>query len=250
MEKIRMIIVEDNAQTLSNLESFFAGESEIEVVGTARDGVAAIKLIESTRPSFVLLDIVMPELDGFGVLEWLSTSGLTPRVMVLSGLSHDKFVSRALESGAHYYMIKPFDYRILKARILEAFAGRESTPPHKISKTHSLEEKIAKIFLTVGIPSQIKGYQFLREAVRMAINNPAIINCITKKLYPDIADKFDTSASKVERGIRQAIEVAWNCGKIENINSLLGVRAYSNNEKPTNGEFIALIADKMLIDGT
>jgi two-component system response regulator (stage 0 sporulation protein A) len=266
MEKIRIVIVEDNAQMLALLENFFAGENEFEVVGTARDGVAAIKLIEAAKPSFVLLDIVMPELDGFGVLEWIAGSGLAPRVMVLSALSQDNFINRALDSGAHYYMIKPFDFKTLKARVLETAAGREPSrrsfaaetvmrdyraaePTAKFSRTRSLEEKITNIFITVGIPAHIKGYQFLREAIKLAIDTPEIINCITKKLYPSIADKFETSASKVERAIRHAIEVAWNRGKIENINSLFGVRVYSGNEKPTNGEFIALVADKMLIEG-
>ena len=119
------------------------------------------------------------------------------------------------------------------------------------SKTNSnrdIEEKISNIFITVGIPAHIKGYQFLREAIKLAMENPDIINSITKKLYPSIADKFETSASKVERAIRHAIEVAWNRGKIENINSIFGLTVYSNNEKPTNGEFIALVADKMLLD--
>ena len=111
-----------------------------------------------------------------------------------------------------------------------------------------LEEKITNIFITVGIPAHIKGYQFLREAIKLAMENPDIINSITKRLYPSIAEKFDTSASKVERAIRHAIEVAWNRGKIENINSIFGLTVYSNNEKPTNGEFIALVADKMLLD--
>ena len=112
-----------------------------------------------------------------------------------------------------------------------------------------IEEKITNIFITVGIPAHIKGYQFLREAIKLAMENPDIINSITKKLYPSIAERFETSASKVERAIRHAIEVAWNRGKIENINNVFGLTVYSNNEKPTNGEFIALVADKMLIEG-
>ena len=117
------------------------------------------------------------------------------------------------------------------------------------SKSFKMEEKITNIFITVGIPAHIKGYQFLREAIKLAIANPEIINSITKKLYPTIAEKYSTSASKVERAIRHAIEVAWNRGKIENINNVFGLKVYSSNEKPTNGEFIALVADKMLIEG-
>ncbi len=116
-------------------------------------------------------------------------------------------------------------------------------------KQKQLEEKISNIFITVGIPAHIKGYQFLREAIKLAVKQPEIINSITKELYPRVADQFSTSPSKVERAIRHAIEVAWNRGKIENINAVFGIKVYSNNEKPTNGEFIALVADKMLIEG-
>lgn len=122
---------------------------------------------------------------------------------------------------------------------------------HKVSSrvNRSLDERIANIFISVGIPAHIKGYQFLREAIKMAVDTPDIINNITKKLYPSIADKFDTSSSKVERAIRHAIEVAWNRGKIENINSIFGIKVYTANDKPTNGEFIALVADKMILEG-
>ena len=116
-------------------------------------------------------------------------------------------------------------------------------------RQHNMDERLSNIFITVGIPAHIKGYQFLREAIKMAIDSPEIINSITKKLYPSIAERLDTSASKVERAIRHAIEVAWNRGKIENINSVFGLQVYGTNEKPTNGEFIALLADKMLVEG-
>ena len=147
-------------------------------------------------------------------------------------------------------MIKPIDYKLLDVRIEEILNNDDNMELRKRPiRNKQLEEKITNIFITVGIPAHIKGYQFLREAIKMAIDNPDIINSITKRLYPSIAERFETSSSKVERAIRHAIEVAWNRGKIENINSLFGVRVYSNNEKPTNGEFIALVADKMLIEG-
>ena len=145
-------------------------------------------------------------------------------------------------------MIKPFNVEVLKSRILDVL-NSSTSKNFLVLKNKNLEEKITNIFITVGIPAHIKGYQFLREAIKMAIDNPDIINIITKKLYPSIAEKFETSSSKVERAIRHAIEVAWNRGKIENINALFGVKVYSNNEKPTNGEFIALVADKMLLEG-
>ena len=256
MKKIKIAFIDDSAQTLKMYEEYFMRDAAFELAGSAADGVKGLQLIENMQPDVVLLDIVMPELDGFGVLDRLVSMQKRPKVIMVSALSQESFVGRALRGGADYYVIKPFDFSALKSRILEICSAvniisdyRAAGPIAKFSKNKSLEEKISNIFITVGIPAHIKGYQFLREAIKMAIDNPEIINCITKKLYPSIADKFDTSASKVERAIRHAIEVAWNRGKIENINSLFGVRVYTNNEKPTNGEFIALVADKMLIEG-
>ena len=155
--------------------------------------------------------------------------------------------------GADYFMIKPVDIDGLISRIGEvAKIGQQqagAVMQRANPKQKQLEEKISNIFITVGIPAHIKGYQFLREAIKLAVKQPEIINSITKELYPRVADQFSTSPSKVERAIRHAIEVAWNRGKIENINAVFGIKVYSNNEKPTNGEFIALVADKMLIEG-
>ena len=145
--------------------------------------------------------------------------------------------------GASYFMIKPINAENLKSRINEILSN--NLP----QENKQLDEKISNIFISIGIPAHIKGYQFLREAVKLAVEEPEIISSITKKLYPTIAERFETSSSKVERGMRHAIEVAWNRGKIENINNIFGLKIYNRNEKPTNGELIALIADKMLMDG-
>ena len=195
------------------------------------------------------MDIVLQHCDGFKVLE--EVANLNSKIIIQSSLSIDGFINKAISLGASYYCIKPFDVETLKERLDDLLnqnsAVKNIIYNNKIS--NHIEEKITNIFITVGIPAHIKGYQFLREAIKLAIANPEIINSITKKLYPTIALKYDTSASKVERAIRHAIEVAWNRGKIENINNLFGIKVYSSNEKPTNGEFIALVADKMLIEG-
>lgn len=239
--KTKLMIVDDNEEFLSECVAYFSGKEEYEVVATATNGEDALALIDQTTPDVLLLDLVMPKLDGYGVLEKIST---TQKTIVMSALNAGNFVTKAINLGARYYMMKPFRMEQLDARIAECMKeGAASRVRNK-----SMEEKITNIFITVGIPAHIKGYQFLREAIKMAIDNPDVINSITKKLYPEVARRFDTSPSKVERAIRHAIEVAWNRGKIENINSLFGVRVYSHNEKPTNGEFIALVADKMLLE--
>lgn len=244
----KVIIADDNLALCNSLKDFLNNQPDIEVVGVAANGVAALELVEKFNPDFLLLDIVMPELDGFGVLSALK--GNRPTVIMMSQLATDGFVQKAMQFGASYFLAKPFDYNRL-AGIMQELKSPEDPvkrPVQSSKRIHSLDEKIANLFISVGIPAHIKGYQFLREAIKMTIDSPEIINSITKKLYPGIAAKYQTSPSKVERAIRHAIEVAWNRGKIENINVIFGIKVYSSNEKPTNGEFIALIADKLLLE--
>jgi len=251
-----IVIADDNVSFAEEMRNYFTDNTDFRVVGLAPDGVEAIKLVERYKPDFLLLDIVMPELDGFGVLSALSAFDEKPKTIMVSGLATDGFVTKSLRLGASYFMAKPVNYDKLAEYMREMLAPASAvvTPheeTHKVSSrvNRSLDERIANIFISVGIPAHIKGYQFLREAIKMAVDTPDIINNITKKLYPSIADKFDTSSSKVERAIRHAIEVAWNRGKIENINSIFGIKVYTANDKPTNGEFIALVADKMILEG-
>ncbi|MDE6188677.1 MAG: sporulation transcription factor Spo0A [Clostridia bacterium] len=261
MKKIKLMVVDDNEEFITNVKENYFDDEEVEVIATARDGLDAIHKIETYNPDVVILDLIMPEVDGFGVLENIDYAAMTkrPSFIVASQLTGENFINKALSYGASYYLVKPVNMNMLKDRVRE-FGGIPAAPKNteiddrfiqqavKRSQ-HNLDEKLANIFISVGIPAHIKGYQFLREAIKMAIDSPEIINSITKKLYPSIADKFDTSPSKVERAIRHAIEVAWNRGKIENINNIFGIKIYTANDKPTNGEFIALLADKMIMEG-
>ena len=234
---------------------------DLRVVATFNNLVDAVEYISDNQVDIIICDIVIPNSDGFELISEIKALGLvnTPKIIVASALTGEGFIQKAFNMGASYYLVKPINYELLESRIEEVLKDGFSENNNSITNTNSnaytrpktkqLDERITNIFITVGIPAHIKGYQFLREAIKMAIESPEIINSITKRLYPSIADKFDTSASKVERAIRHAIEVAWNRGKIENINNLFGIRVYGNNEKPTNGEFIALVADKMLIEG-
>ena len=247
--KTKILLADDNEDFLSELKEKLGKNDTFEVVGTATDGAQALALFAQLKPQILVLDLVMPGIDGFEVMERLEKGDA--KILVASALNQDAFITRATSLGADYYMVKPIAGDALIKRLEGLLSpAPAASPASKARQIHnrSLEEKITNIFITVGIPAHIKGYQFLREAIKMAIDNPDIINSITKKLYPEVAEKFDTSPSKVERAIRHAIEVAWNRGKIENINSLFGVRVYNHNEKPTNGEFIALVADKMLLE--
>ncbi len=244
---LKILLANENQNELDELnEKLSTEENEIKTVANGKD---ASNLIENNDFDLIILDLVLPEKDGFEIIEQAKTKNKFTKIIVLTSLASDTFIKKSISLGVDYYMLKPANIDILKKRIEDLFSdennGKSLT---KIDQAREIEEKITNIFITVGIPAHIKGYQFLREAIKLAMENPDIINSITKKLYPSIAERFDTSASKVERAIRHAIEVAWNRGKIENINNIFGLTIYTNNEKPTNGEFIALVADKMLLD--
>lgn len=236
----------DNAED-EKLFSYFSNNDKFEVVGKSAVGEEVVKDVEKTLPDFLVMEVLLSGMDGFMVLEKLKSSlgKSMPKVIFISNLSHSGFVAKAIKEGVSYFMVKPISPENLEQRIIDLTKPQKS----KEKGEKVLEEKISNIFITIGIPAHIKGYQFLREAVKLAIEEPEIIGSITKRLYPTIAERFSTSSSKVERGMRHAIEVAWNRGKIENINNLFGLKIYSSNEKPTNGELIALIADKMLMEG-
>ena len=246
MQKFTIVLADEDKNVLNTLKDKFSS-SNFDVVATTSSGTELIELIKTKKPDVTIMDIVLENCDGFKVLESVNKVGT--KIVVQSSLSIDGFINKAISMGARYYCIKPFDAQTLLERTNDILLNNSQTNAVVSKPNNHIEEKITNIFITVGIPAHIKGYQFLREAIKLAIANPEIINSITKKLYPTIALKYDTSASKVERAIRHAIEVAWNRGKIENINNLFGIKVYSSNEKPTNGEFIALVADKMLIEG-
>ena len=257
MNKIKLYVA-DNSEFKDELLKNLQMNQDIELVGSTNDGCVAFDEITKHAPDILLMDIVLPGQDGFVLIEKLKqTMGTTcPKIIVVSALIHEGFVSKALSMGVSFYINKPTATDNVIQRIKDVYALKDTlvqsqalTSADTRNKNRIIDEKISNIFITVGIPAHIKGYQFLREAIKMAIDTPDIINSITKKLYPAIAEKFETSASKVERAIRHAIEVAWNRGKIENINSIFGLKVYTSNEKPTNGEFIALVADKMLLEG-
>ena len=251
MEQIKILIADDNEALGKHLEEVFTADKGFNVVGVVTSGAEALEVIKKENPDVCITDIILSGADGFWVMEETFKLDLKTKFLVLTALSSETFVTKSLSLGASYYMVKPISDSVLEKRVLDIVYSQNISMSSGLlySKNKQLEEKISNIFITVGIPAHIKGYQFLREAIKLAIEKPEIINSITKELYPSIASHFSTSASKVERAIRHAIEVAWNRGKIENINTVFGIKVYNNNEKPTNGEFIALVADKMLMEG-
>ena len=256
--QFKVVILQDNAVAIEELVATIKEMQNFTVVGSSVDGEEGFEIIRNVKPDIVITGLILQSLDGFAVLYKLKEENINAKIIVLSSFTRDALVKKALDSGASYYMVKPYKSEVIKARLTELIAEDsqlQTVKPVEVKaetpfvKRSTLDEKISKIFISVGIPPHIKGYYYLREGVKMAVESPDVINNITKKLYPKIGEKFETSASKVERAIRHAIEVAWNRGRIDVINSMLGIRAYIGNEKPTNGEFIALIADKMLLEG-
>ena len=245
--KIRIYIADNDEE--KEIFEYFRKSERFSLVGTSDNGENVVKDVILLKPDVLVMEIVLSGFDGFEVLEKLkfNMKNEMPKVIFVSKLSHSGFVTKALNEGANYFMVKPVSANNLEERIVDVLNSNSDSIIPQNNKV--LDEKISNIFISIGIPAHIKGYQFLREAVKLAVEKPDIIGSITKKLYPTIAERFETSSSKVERGMRHAIEVAWNRGKIENINSLFGLKIYNSNEKPTNGELIALIADKMIMEG-
>lgn len=244
MDKYKILIADEDEETREPLKDYLL-QTHSFFVCVCKNGKDTIEKIEEQKPDAIILDLVLSEIDGFEVLENIKKMNFSPKILVYSSLAGNAFVQKAMTLGADYYLLKPTSPQTIEDRLEDLLRPAIEI---QASSKKLIDEKISNIFITVGIPAHIKGYYFLRDAVKMAIENPSIINSITKKLYPTIAEMHETTASKVERAIRHAIEVAWNRGKIEKINSIFGIDIYGTNEKPTNGEFIALVADKMLLE--
>ena len=251
MEKVRVMLADDNRSILRLITDYLGRCDDVEIVATAQDGTEIADIVRRERPNVLVMDVIMPRRDGFMALQDIAAMDveMRPRVIVLTGLSRDDFISRAMALGASYYMLKPFDLELLHSRILEIAHAGEAAEPIAAAQpeVHSdnTDERITNLFLTLGIPAHIKGYQYLREAVQMVLHDRDVINRITKELYPGIARRFDTSASKVERAMRHAIEVAWNRGRLDTVNRMYGYKVFDAMDKPTNGEFISCVAEKL-----
>ncbi|MGM8214066.1 sporulation transcription factor Spo0A [Bacillaceae bacterium W0354] len=257
MEKVRVGIADDNRELVSMIEDYFNEEDSIEVVGIAYNGNDCLTMIEETQPDVLILDIIMPHIDGLAVLEKMRNLDLDeyPNVIMLTAFGQESVTKKAVELGATYYMLKPFELELLKEQVLQA-AGvqrkssikNDFTEHNRRSKKIDLDANITSIIHEVGVPAHIKGYLYLREAISMVYHDIELLGSITKVLYPDIAKKYNTTASRVERAIRHAIEVAWNRGNIDSLSAIFGYTVSVSKAKPTNSEFIAMIADKLRLE--
>lgn len=254
--ELKIALIGEDTESKAKIREYFAQNNDYEFVFDEADGYKALQYFDENDVDVVITPIMLPELNAFDLMEHFRNKK-SMKFLILSELKSEAFMMRCLTSGAAGYLLKPVNCAVLAEKLQNLQSAKTTFTttgkPSNLGKTFlgkTLDEKISNIFITVGIPAHIKGYQYLRDGIKLVVENSQKINSITKCLYPEIAKRFGTTSSKVERAIRHAIEVAWNRGKIENINNLFGTKIYTANEKPTNGEFIALIADKMLLDET
>ena len=247
MGKLNVAIADDNEVMRDLLEEMVTSDDELHLIGMAKDGEEACHLIKEKEPDVVLLDIIMPKLDGLAVLDRIRadhTLKNRPTFLMISGISNEKITEDAFERGADYYIMKPFDRNIVLDRI-KTLNRRKNKVRKEIGRPVEMEKKPEKYSLQTLEEDVTEIIQYLREAIIMSVTNMDMLNSITKILYPGIAKKFDTTPSRVERAIRHAIEVAWSRGKMDTLDDLFGYTISNGKGKPTNSEFIALITDKI-----
>lgn len=254
MSKIRVILADDNREFAELVKEHLGNQDDMEIIGVAHNGNEVVDLLKRDTPDVLLLDIIMPHLDGLGVLEQMQSLNISlPKVIMLTAFGQETISQRAVELGASYYILKPFDMEVLTHRIRQmkgqaSCATRVKTSLSFPSRVNNLDANITNVIHEIGVPAHIKGYLYLREAITMVYNEVDLLGAITKSLYPRIGEKYNTTASRVERAIRHAIEVAWNRGNMDSIRNLFGYTINVSKAKPTNSEFIAMVADKLRIE--
>ena len=248
--KIKVLAVDDNAGQVSLIKKYFNGSDKIEVIGSASNGQEAIDIISSGKVDFdiMILDIVMPLVDGLGVLEYMKENNIDKKIIVLTSFNEEETIRKTSEYGVKYYALKPFELKKLEGIILSVGSMIKSSNELIELQDKGLQIQVTNLLHALGIPSHIKGYQYIRSAILMVYDNPSLIGGITKELYPDLGVKFNTSIQRVERAIRHAIEVSWLRGDIDLMEEIFGHSVDIDRAKPTNSEFIVTIADKLRLD--
>lgn len=260
MEKLKIAVADDNEKMRNLLGEIIEEEDDFQLVGTAKDGEEAYRMVKEKEPDVLLLDLIMPKMDGLSLMGKLNEDTLLkkhPAIIVVTAIGQDSVTEEAFDMGAQYYVLKPFENDMIIEKVRRAgnhrFKNKENHRQSAIEKienrnVRNLERDVTEIIHEIGVPAHIKGYQYLRDAIMMAVDDIEILNSITKILYPTIAKKYKTTSSRVERAIRHAIEVAWSRGKMDTIDALFGYTIHNGKGKPTNSEFVALISDKIRLE--
>jgi two-component system response regulator (stage 0 sporulation protein A) len=259
MDKLKVAIADDNKELVRTMVAYFERHPEIEVIWTAHNGKVCLSMLEEKKPDVLLLDIIMPHLDGIAVLETLSGNAQTSdvHIIMLTAFGQEDVMTQAASLGAAYFMLKPFEFERLTNQIFQVAGTRKQIVPIAQSvegyATGAVSQKVLDTTITaiikeIGVPAHIKGYAFIREAIHMVYTDVDLLGSVTKVLYPEIAKKYNTTSSRVERAIRHAIEVAWNRGNYDVISKMFGYTVHHLKSKPTNSEFIAMIADKIRLE--
>ncbi len=251
MKDIRILMIDDNVELVKMVKEYFKSHANIEVTLEAYDGVTGMDLMMNHQKEYdvVLLDLIMPKRDGISILEELRESDYEKKIIVLTSYNAPEMIRKVSELGIHYFILKPFELADLEKRVSECAeeAGYPATKSLDLYR-NNLQVSITKILHELGVPSHIKGYQYIREGISVIYERPEVVGGITKELYPDIASKFDTTVSRVERAIRHAIEVSWNRGNWQLMEDIFGHSVDIDKAKPTNSEFIVTVADKLRLE--
>ena len=250
MEKIKVLMIDDNINLVNMVKEYFNQNGNIEISLTAHDGQEGIEVLEQNQGKYdvVLLDLIMPKKDGLYVLEEINKRKLDCNVIVETSYNSQDVIRQVSEYNVNYFILKPFELEDLENRIVDVANSKNKTGKQINIRQNNLQVAITKILHELGIPSHIKGYQYIREGIGIIYEHPETIGGITKELYPELANKFDTTVSRVERAIRHAIEVSWNRGDWDLMEEIFGHSVDIDKAKPTNSEFIVTIADKLRLD--
>ena len=250
MEKIKLLMVDDNVNLVEMVKEYFSNNENISLDIVAYDGEEGIEVIKTKQNDYdvILLDLIMPKRDGIYVLEQMKELGINKKVIVETSYNASEVIREVAEFGVNYFILKPFELSDLEKRIIETMKVKEVNKKNIDFYNSNLQVSITKILHELGIPSHIKGYQYIREGIGIIFERPETIGGITKELYPELANKFDTTVSRVERAIRHAIEVSWNRGDWDLMEDIFGHSVDIDKAKPTNSEFIVTIADKLRLD--
>jgi len=247
MDKVKVLMIDDNVQLIEAVKEYFRSSKQIEIIEEAYDGLEGFKKLEKSMCDVVILDLIMPNKDGLYVLEEMKKHNINKKVIVATSYNAQEVIREVSDYGVNYYILKPFDFTDLEKRILD-LANKKKNSKNLDLHHNNIQIAITNILHQLGIPSHIKGYQYIRDGVSMIFDNPNMIGGITKELYPELASKFDTTVSRVERAIRHAIEVSWNRGNWDLMEEIFGNSVDIDRAKPTNSEFIVTVADKLRLD--